>query len=116
MFFNITFFTVEQNFVIGFTKSYQSIGINNVIGIDWSTHSKKTYLHAARSSKKIGEITGDFIMNLVKNDTKLFKNIHLIGHSLGAHIFGFTGKYLNKLTKGGTIGRITGKIHFIIFF
>lgn len=79
-----------------------------MISIDWSVQSKRSYLHSARSSKRVGEIVGDFILNLIQNDTNSLKNIHLIGHSLGAHVFGFTGKYVTRLTNGGTIGRITG--------
>jgi hypothetical protein len=35
------------------------------------------------------------------------ESIHVIGHSLGAHISGFTGKYFTTLT-GKKLGRITG--------
>lgn len=35
------------------------------------------------------------------------ENIHIIGHSLGAHIAGFAGKMYEKLTKT-KIARITG--------
>lgn len=35
------------------------------------------------------------------------ENIHLIGHSLGAHIVGFTGRYFTKYT-GKNLTRITG--------
>ena len=35
------------------------------------------------------------------------ENIHLIGHSLGAHIVGYAGRYFNEIT-GQTIPRITG--------
>lgn len=103
------FLSVEDKLFNNLTESYHAIGITNVIGIDWSEQSKKSYLHAARSCKKVGEIVGDFILTLVKNNTDLLKNVHLIGHSLGAHMFGFTGKYINKMTNGSSVGRITGK-------
>ncbi|XP_018573041.1 phospholipase A1 3-like [Anoplophora glabripennis] len=98
----------DIDFVQNMAKSYHSIGIYNVFGVDWSPHSKRNYLHSARGTKKIGEIVGDFVMNLIKNNTRLLSNVHLIGHSLGAQVSGFAGKHIQALTKGKKIGRITG--------
>ncbi|KAJ8930140.1 hypothetical protein NQ314_017106 [Rhamnusium bicolor] len=100
----------DQNFVKDIVKSYHAIGIYNVFGVDWSSHSKRDYLHSARGTKNVGEFVGEFIMNLIKNDTNLLGNIHLIGHSLGAQVSGFTGKHIKSLTNGHRIGRITGKL------
>ncbi|KAG5861196.1 hypothetical protein JTB14_007084, partial [Gonioctena quinquepunctata] len=100
--------TGEQDYVKDFAKSYHAVGINNVLGVDWSTHSKKNYLHSARGTRTIGEIVGDFVMKVIKNDTQFLRNVHLIGHSLGAQVSGFAGKHIQKLTNGSKIERITG--------
>lgn len=36
------------------------------------------------------------------------KDIHLIGHSLGAHISGFAGRRVQR----GKVGRITGNLYY----
>lgn len=45
--------------------------------------------------------------NLSSNRHIDLKNVHLIGHSLGAHVAGFTGLYINSKNIG-KIRRITG--------
>ena len=45
----------------------------------------------------------DFLTVLSTTANISLNSIHLIGHSLGSHISGYTGKFLN-----GKIGRITG--------
>ncbi|KAJ8958272.1 hypothetical protein NQ318_017416 [Aromia moschata] len=101
--------TGDHEIVKDMVKSYHSIGIYNVFGVDWSSHSKRNYLHSARGAKKVGEIVGEFIFNLTKSNKKFLRKVHLIGHSLGAQVSGFAGKHIKKLTKGLQIGRITGK-------
>lgn len=112
---SLKLFLVEQNYTDMFSQSYHAIGVKNIITANWTIHSKGSYLHAARSSNKIGTIIGDFIIDLVKNETSLLQNVHLVGHSLGAHIFGFAGKHIHKIT-GGKIGRITGNVTNQWFF
>ncbi|XP_019868648.2 phospholipase A1 4 isoform X2 [Aethina tumida] len=96
----------DASFIKRFVNSYAKIGITNVLSLDWTKHSKKNYIHAASSTMNIGKILGDFILKIVNKDEKLLKNIHLIGHSLGAHIAGFAGKRVKKELKT-KVGRIT---------
>ena len=63
------------------------------------------------SAFKVGNHTAKFIDWLVKNKDLDLKKVHIIGHSLGAHTAGFSGKYL----KSGTVARITGnKFEYIL--
>ncbi|XP_023019189.2 phospholipase A1 3 [Leptinotarsa decemlineata] len=98
----------DQDFVKDMAKSYHKIGVHHVYGVDWSPHSTKHYLHSARGTKKIGEIVGQFVMNAISNNTDFLRNVHLIGHSLGAQVSGFAGKHIQELTTGLKVGRITG--------
>ncbi|XP_044014057.1 lipase member H-B-like [Aphidius gifuensis] len=57
--------------------------------------------------RPVSEKIGKLLENLSSNRHIDLKNVHLIGHSLGAHVAGFTGLYLTSKNIG-KIGRITG--------
>ncbi|KAJ8980762.1 hypothetical protein NQ317_013767 [Molorchus minor] len=98
----------NHTFVTDMVKSYHSIGIYNVFGVDWSSPAKKDYLYSARSTKRVGEVVGEFIMKLTKNNKKMLHKVHIVGHSLGAQVAGFAGKQVKSLSRGLMVGRITG--------
>ncbi|XP_035206595.1 pancreatic triacylglycerol lipase-like [Stegodyphus dumicola] len=87
----------------------------NVFVVDWSDGSSPsvwrygvfTYEKAVANTRMIGAEVGLFIkqlMDATKIDPKL---IHVVGHSLGAHVSGYAGEWvLRNETK--LIGRITG--------
>lgn len=53
-------------------------------------------------TKSIGPVVGMFLDFLIGNDTRAWDDLTIVGHSLGAHIAGFTGRTV-KLGKVGTI-------------
>lgn len=53
----------------------------------------------------MGAKIAEFLDNVVKFTNSRASDIHLIGHSLGAHVSGSIGSNF----KSGKIGRITGK-------
>lgn len=69
--------------------------------VDWSEEANRNYLKCVDSTKVVGKLIADFILNN-KLDLAL---TYCVGHSLGAHICGFAGKALD-----GKMGRITGKL------
>ncbi|XP_050442365.1 pancreatic triacylglycerol lipase-like isoform X2 [Adelges cooleyi] len=74
---------------------------SNVILVQWL--SDIDYLLAIERLKRVGWETGNlinYLRGLVGLDPQ---NVHLIGHSLGAHAAGYAGKHLQ-----GLVGRITG--------
>ena len=85
----------------------------NVIGIDWgklaSHNDLPHYFIAANNAIKVGQHTGTLFANLLIKQLGLMpKNIHAIGHSLGAHVVGHFGRTIQS--EGlGKISRVTGK-------
>ncbi|CAG7722068.1 unnamed protein product, partial [Allacma fusca] len=59
----------------------------------------------------VGHRTGALIQYLVEHMGVDLKNIHLIGHSLGAHAMGYTGRFIQENLKDN-VGRITGELVF----
>ncbi|GJQ71265.1 hypothetical protein Trydic_g11004 [Trypoxylus dichotomus] len=87
-------------------KAYMAMNYN-VIAVDWARYAFSGYVKAISMTQKIGSSIGELIINVTKIFDVPVEDIHIIGHSLGGHIAGFSGKYIyNNLAK--KIGRITG--------
>ena len=77
----------------------------NVFGVDWSNGAKTiNYFQAVANTRVVGAAMAHFIKKLNQYSGLKFSDIHLIGHSLGAHISGYAGERI----KNPQIGRITG--------
>lgn len=76
----------------------------NVFVVDWKDIADNIfYPIPMRATTGVGEIYARFLNEMI--DTGIDpKNIHLVGHSLGAHVSG----YAAKGTKSAKIGRVTG--------
>ncbi|XP_055836689.1 lipoprotein lipase-like [Episyrphus balteatus] len=76
----------------------------NIISVDWTVYSTSTmYISSQRSCPKAGKIIAEFI-DWMHNEAKLsFDTLAIYGHSLGAHVAGFTGKTVKR-----------GKVHTIV--
>lgn len=74
----------------------------NVIMVDWAGGSLPLYTQATANTRLVGLETAYLINYLVKNYEVDSKDIHIIGHSLGAHTAGYAGSLVPGL------GRITG--------
>ncbi|XP_037937553.1 vitellogenin-1-like [Teleopsis dalmanni] len=86
-------------------KAYNCRGDVNFVAFDTANFVDTLYTWSALNTDEIG-------LNLAKGLVKLsnivpVENIHLIGHSLGAHIVGAAGRYFQQLS-GKQIPRITG--------
>ncbi|XP_002042358.2 vitellogenin-1 [Drosophila sechellia] len=88
-----------------FSKAYNCRGDVNFVAVDAARFVDTLYTWSAFNTEEIGE---NIALGLVKLlDLVPVENIHLIGHSLGAHIVGSAGRHLQHLTNQ-TIPRITG--------
>ncbi|XP_055836688.1 phospholipase A1-like [Episyrphus balteatus] len=76
----------------------------NFIAVDWSVYGESiTYITSQTSVSKAGKIVAEFI-DWMHDSAKLsFDTLALYGHSLGAHVVGFTGKNVKH-----------GRVHTII--
>ncbi|XP_015903187.1 pancreatic lipase-related protein 2-like [Parasteatoda tepidariorum] len=74
----------------------------NVIIVDWSKGNTLPYTKATANCRVVGAEIALLIENLIKYMNVDPMKVHLVGHSLGAHIAGYAGERLKKL------GRITG--------
>ncbi|XP_011312092.1 pancreatic triacylglycerol lipase-like [Fopius arisanus] len=93
--------------------AYLELDDVNIIVVDWKCYSDvvlfQYYKAVAKCKVTSSEIT-KFIMRVVETypQAQTWGNIHMIGHSLGAHVSGMTGRQLISLKSKWRVARITG--------
>ncbi|XP_069610486.1 pancreatic triacylglycerol lipase-like isoform X2 [Ranitomeya imitator] len=92
----------EESWLMDMCKLMLKIEDVNCFCIDWSGGSRTLYTQAANNIRVVGAEVAYFIDILSSNFGYSPANVHVIGHSLGAHAAGEVG----KRRKG--IARITG--------
>lgn len=88
-------------------NAYHSKGFQQIYGVNWEHYANLNYLAASEATQDVGRIVGKFIINLIGNNTAHLSRVHIIGHSLGAHVAGFAGKAVQNALNA-SVGRITG--------
>ena len=75
----------------------------NVIAVNWEAGADKTdYRQAAANARVVGAMIAEVMKSLRRVSNASYRRMHLIGHSLGAHVAGYAGERVPG------IGRITG--------
>ncbi|GAB1600406.1 inactive pancreatic lipase-related protein 1-like [Argonauta hians] len=74
----------------------------NIITVDWSKGAGFPYEQAVANAFVVGKQITQLLLSLYPRQLKFFTKLHLIGHSLGAHIAAFAANGLNHTS------RITG--------
>ncbi|XP_053696867.1 pancreatic lipase-related protein 2-like [Sabethes cyaneus] len=83
-------------------------GTATCIVIDWGGGSSPPYNQASANIRLVGAIAAHVIHMIYEVlSLKNLNNIHMIGHSLGAHLSGYTGYFLQR-DFDLKLGRITG--------
>ncbi|RVE49664.1 hypothetical protein evm_005721 [Chilo suppressalis] len=85
----------------------------NVILLDWEDEARSGalglplgyMLNAVPNAKRIGVELGNSLVKMAQGGVNL-THVHLVGHSLGAHIMGYAGKRARE--NGYVVSRITG--------
>lgn len=86
-------------------NAYRERGGYNFVVIDTAEYVDTLYTWSAFNTNDLGEGLADGLKGLIQYVP--LEKIHLIGHSLGAHIVGAAGRYFQYRTNK-TIPRITG--------
>lgn len=73
----------------------------NVIAVDWSGGNRFPYNQAVANTVITAAVTRQLLETIIDKGVQP-QQIHLIGHSLGAHISSYVGRQLPNL------GRISG--------
>lgn len=89
--------------------AYLDQGDYNVITVHWGEYSNQTnYFKTVSKCNEVGIVTGYFLLDLFKQGFLDPNNTHIIGHSVGAHVAGSSGRtfFSESQTK---LARITGE-------
>lgn len=71
--------------------------------VDWSPGANDVmYIKAAANIRVVGAVTANMLKALKDGQSLSYQDVHMIGHSLGAHTCGYVGR------RERGIGRITG--------
>lgn len=94
-----------KGFGARFADDYLSVGEYNVFSCDWGKLEDIYYPHAAAVTEPVGQYLAGLVALL--SDYGVLDNIHLVGHSLGAHVMGSAAKEVQRLGLG-KLRRLTG--------
>jgi pimeloyl-ACP methyl ester carboxylesterase len=90
------------SWVLEMKNAILSVDDVNVITVDWSKGNGLPYTQATANTQVVGAEIAKLVNTLISVKGISAKNVHLIGHSLGAHISGYAGSRIKGL------GKITG--------
>lgn len=88
--------------------NYEPEGEAAVVLIDWGGGSIPPYVQAVANIRLVGAITAH-VIHMIYEELGMdnLHKVHFIGHSLGSHLAGYAGSYLQK-DFSLKLGRITG--------
>uniref|UniRef100_I3MCH2 Triacylglycerol lipase n=2 Tax=Ictidomys tridecemlineatus TaxID=43179 RepID=I3MCH2_ICTTR len=93
----------EENWLPDTCRKMFQVEEVNCICVDWRRGSRTTYTQAVHNTRVVGAEIAYLVQVLSTQLDYSPEDVHLIGHSLGAHIAAEAGRRL-----GGHVGRITG--------
>ncbi|KAG7299776.1 hypothetical protein JYU34_016785 [Plutella xylostella] len=94
--------TPLSNWVSEMKDELVKAGDYNVVVVDWAGGSLPLYTQATANTRLVGLEVAHFVNTLQKDHGLNPLDVHIIGHSLGAHTAGYAGERIQGL------GRITG--------
>ncbi|CAL1544811.1 unnamed protein product [Lymnaea stagnalis] len=91
-----------MDYLLNMTRALLNYSPMNVIIVDWSSGAGFPYSRAVANTRIVGAETTRFLKTLRQVLGMTTQQVHLIGHSLGAHAAGYVGASLQG------VSRITG--------
>ncbi|KAK4323491.1 hypothetical protein Pmani_005806 [Petrolisthes manimaculis] len=79
----------------------------DILTVDWSPGAPPPYAQAVGNIRLVGAVIATLLHRLVEEGVVRSRDIHLMGHSLGAHLQAYTGSHFQTIS-GEKVGRITG--------
>ncbi|KAH8302125.1 hypothetical protein KR044_003033 [Drosophila immigrans] len=84
-------------------NAYTAQGFEHVLIADWSPAANLDYASSRRAVAKVASVLAKQLQQFLEQHSVALEAVHILGHSLGAHVAGCIGQHFN-----GTLGRITG--------
>ncbi|WAR22782.1 LIPR2-like protein, partial [Mya arenaria] len=71
----------------------------NVVAVDWERGAGQTeYSQSAANTRVVGALIAHLLNALRDSRSLKFENVHLVGHSLGAHFAGYAGERVKSVS------------------
>ncbi|XP_063979839.1 pancreatic triacylglycerol lipase-like [Diachasmimorpha longicaudata] len=93
---------INSKSVSAIVPSYLKRGDHNIIAVDWSVLAGESYMQVVSNFEGVGARIAEGINGILEGGISPSR-IHVIGHSMGAHVAGTVGR-----TIGFSLSRITG--------
>ncbi|XP_001984376.2 lipase member H isoform X1 [Drosophila grimshawi] len=93
----------SHNSIMPLRNAYMAQGFENIMIADWSPAANLDYASSRRAVATVAMVLAKELEQFLSRHNVSHEAVHIIGHSLGAHIAGRIGNYFN-----GSLGRVTG--------
>ncbi|XP_071544128.1 pancreatic lipase-related protein 2-like [Panulirus ornatus] len=97
--------SAEIGWIQRMVESLLTSGVG-VVTVDWFKAATPPYAQAVANVRLIGAVTG-YLLHILAYYEVDMRKVHLVGHSLGAHLMSYAGDYI-KTNRGEKVRRITG--------
>ncbi|XP_071784162.1 pancreatic lipase-related protein 2-like [Asterias amurensis] len=91
----------EDRYIMPLCHSFMKLGNYNIIMVSWPSYDN--YERSVMDIVLVAKELALLLEELHEHRGLQYEDVHMLGHSLGAHLAGYTGMFLN-----GQIGRISG--------
>ncbi|EHH65047.1 hypothetical protein EGM_18389 [Macaca fascicularis] len=103
----------DERWVIDMCKNLFKVEEVNCICVDWKKGSQTTYTQAANNARVVGAQVAQMLDILSTEYSYPPSKVHLIGHSLGAHVAGEAGSKTPGLSRITEYSYPPSKVHLI---